>query len=79
MIRAEIQKGVYECIGKLALVDVVQSNDKNLFDDLGFDSLDCVELIMDLEDKFDIEIRDDEAEKCQTVNDVINVVGGKLS
>lgn len=43
-------------------------------DDLGADSLDVVELVMELEDEFDIEIGDDEAEKLQTVGDVVKYV-----
>ena len=46
-------------------------------DDLGADSLDVVELVMALEEKFDIEIPDDEAEKIQTVQDVINYIESK--
>ncbi len=40
-------------------------------DDLGADSLDIVELVMTLEETFDIEIPDDEAEKMQTIGDAI--------
>lgn len=40
-------------------------------DDLGADSLDIVELVMTLEETFDIEIPDDDAEKMQTINDAI--------
>ncbi len=40
-------------------------------DDLGADSLDLVELIMSMEEEFDIEIPDDDAEKIITVNDAI--------
>ena len=43
-------------------------------DDLGADSLDLVELIMAMEESFDIEISDDEAEKLQTVQDAINYI-----
>jgi acyl carrier protein len=46
-------------------------------EDLGADSLDVVELVMALEEKFDIEIPDDEAEKIQTVQDVINYIENK--
>ena len=41
-------------------------------DDLGADSLDVVELIMTLEDEFDVEITDEQAEKIVTVGDAIN-------
>lgn len=40
-------------------------------EDLGADSLDVVELVMALEEKFEIEIPDEEAEKIQTVGDVV--------
>jgi len=43
-------------------------------DDLGADSLDLVELIMAMEEAFDMEIPDEEAEKLQTVQDAINFI-----
>ncbi|ACM93685.1 acyl carrier protein [Nautilia profundicola AmH] len=43
-------------------------------EDLGADSLDVVEMIMALEEKFEIEIPDSEAEKIQTVQDVIDFI-----
>jgi acyl carrier protein len=50
----------------------------SLVDDLGADSLDCVELIMALEEKFDIEISDHDAEKMITVQDVVDCVEGLI-
>ncbi len=43
-------------------------------DDLGADSLDIVELVMEIEDEFDIEIADEDAEKIQTVGDAIEYI-----
>jgi acyl carrier protein len=43
-------------------------------DDLGADSLDVVELVMELEDQFQIEISDEDALKIRTVQDVINYI-----
>ncbi|CAA6816730.1 MAG: Acyl carrier protein [uncultured Sulfurovum sp.] len=43
-------------------------------EDLGADSLDVVELVMALEEKFDIEIPDEDAEKIATVNDAITFI-----
>ena len=43
-------------------------------DDLGADSLDVVELIMGLETEFDIEIRDEDAEKISTVGDAVEYI-----
>lgn len=43
-------------------------------DDLSADSLDIVELVMNIEEKFDMEIPDDAAEKIVTVEDVVNYI-----
>ena len=43
-------------------------------DDLGADSLDVVELIMELEDEFDLEISDEDAEKIVTVGNVVTYI-----
>lgn len=43
-------------------------------EDLGADSLDVVELIMAMEDEFDLEFPDDEAEKISTVGDVVDYI-----
>lgn len=48
--------------------------DSKFVEDLGADSLDVVELVMALEEKFDIEIPDDQAEKIQTVKDAIDFI-----
>ena len=52
-------------------------DDAKFVEDLGADSLDVVELVMALEEKFDIEIPDDEAEKITTVADVVTYVESK--
>jgi acyl carrier protein len=48
--------------------------ESSFMDDLGADSLDTVELVMALEEEFDIEIPDEDAEKIQTVNDAIEYI-----
>ncbi|MCA9505227.1 MAG: acyl carrier protein [Spirochaetaceae bacterium] len=50
----------------------------SFIDDLGADSLDIVELVMTLEETFDIEIPDDDAEKMQTISDAINYLKERL-
>lgn len=44
------------------------------FEDLGADSLDIVELIMAIEEEYDIQVSDEEAEKAQSVGDVVNYI-----
>jgi acyl carrier protein len=46
----------------------------SFIDDLGADSLDIVELVMAIEEKFDIEIPDDDAEKIQTIGDAFSYI-----
>jgi acyl carrier protein len=48
--------------------------DASFVDDLGADSLDLVELIMVMEEKFEQEIPDEDAEKLQTVKDAVNYI-----
>jgi acyl carrier protein len=49
----------------------------SFIDDLGADSLDIVELVMAMEEEFDMEIPDEDAEKIQTIQDAINYIKQK--
>ena len=49
----------------------------SFLDDLGADSLDLVELIMEMEETFDLEVADEELEKIRTVQDVIDFLRSK--
>ena len=53
--------------------------DSSILDDLGADSLDVVELVMQLEDEFDIEVPDEEAQTIRTVADVERYVASHIS
>jgi acyl carrier protein len=54
------------------------SNSSSFVDDLGADSLDTVELVMALEEEFDTEIPDEEAEKITTVQQAIDYINANL-
>lgn len=55
------------------------TNDASFVDDLGADSLDTVELVMALEEEFETEIPDEEAEKITTVQQAIDFVNSRAS
>ena len=54
------------------------TNDASFVDDLGADSLDTVELVMALEEEFETEIEDEEAEKITTVQQAIDYIDNRM-
>ncbi|MBU1171683.1 MAG: acyl carrier protein [Proteobacteria bacterium] len=70
-IEDKIKKIIAEKL-KVGIEDVVP--EAHFIKDLGANSLDIVELIMSMEDMFDIEIEDDQAEKLMTVKDVLDFI-----
>ena len=50
----------------------------NLLDDLGADSLDVVELVMALEEEFNIEVPDEDVEGIRTIGDIVQYVGARV-
>lgn len=61
-------------VEQLGVADTAVTLEASFIDDLGADSLDIVELIMALEEEFDIEIPDADAEKVVTVTDVVDYI-----
>lgn len=70
-IEERVKKIVAEQLG-VKLEDV--TNQASFVDDLGADSLDTVELVMALEEEFELEIPDEEAEKISTVQNAIDYI-----
>ena len=71
----DVQKRIIELIAEQLDKDVSEITPEMSFaDDLGADSLDLVELIMAMEEEFDVEIPDEEAEKIVTVQNAIDFV-----
>lgn len=71
MIFDKVKEIVVEQLGVEADDVTIESS---FIDDLGADSLDIVELIMALEEEFDLEIPDEEAEKFPTVGNVVDYI-----
>ena len=61
-------------VEQLGVAESAVTMEASFIDDLGADSLDIVELVMDLEEEFDIEIQDSDAEKVVTDGDVVEYI-----
>lgn len=64
-------------VDKLGIVETEITPDANLIKDLGIDSLDYAELIMEFEQTFEIRIPDEDAEQLQTINEAIDYINKK--
>jgi acyl carrier protein len=72
---ASIEERVKQIVAEQLGVDDAQvTSEASFMDDLGADSLDTVELVMALEEEFDIEISDEDAEKILTVQDAVSYI-----
>ena len=70
-IEARVKKIVVEQLG---VKEDEVTTDASFVDDLGADSLDTVELVMALEEEFETEIPDEDAEKIVTIKDAVNYI-----
>ena len=72
---ASVAERIKQIVAELLGVEEDQvTTEASFMDDLGADSLDTVELVMALEEEFDIEISDEDAEKIQTVKNAIDYI-----
>jgi acyl carrier protein len=79
LILATIEERVIEIVSEQMGVDKAQvTRETSFVNDLGADSLDTVELVMEFEDEFDISIPDEDAEKIRTVGQAIDYVEAHL-
>ena len=65
-------------VDKLGVDEGEATNEANFINDLGADSLDTVELIMEFEKEFDIQIPDDKAEAIATVGNAVSFIEGAV-
>jgi acyl carrier protein len=74
---ASIEERVKAIVAEqLGVEDGQVTNEASFMDDLGADSLDTVELVMALEEEFDVEISDEDAEKILKVQDAVDFIDG---
>jgi len=75
----DVQKKIASIlIEKLGIPESEITPDASFVKDLGIDSLDYAELVMEFEQVFDIKIPDDDAEKMQTIGDAVNYIQSKI-
>ncbi len=75
-VETKVKKVIAEKIPGIDIEDIVPQ--ASLIEDLGADSLTIVELVMSMEEIFEIEIDDDDAEKLLTVQDAIDFINSKF-
>jgi acyl carrier protein len=66
-------------VDKLGIAETEVTPDANFVKDLGIDSLDYAELVMEFEQNFNIKIPDEDAEHMQTINQAITYIGKKVN
>lgn len=73
-IEKKVKKIIHDHLNSPFAIKKEVLSESSIRDDLGADSLDEIELVMQIEDEFDILIQDDESENMKTVEDVIKLV-----
>jgi len=75
----EIKEKVIDIVSEQMGIERTQITPESSFvNDLGADSLDTVELVMEFEDAFNIQVPDEDAEKIQTVGEAINYIKERM-
>lgn len=78
MVDENLKKEIFATVAEQLGLDVGEIAEvKSFVEDLNADSLDLTEMIMTLEEKFNVEIPDDQAEKLKTVGDVLSFISSK--
>jgi acyl carrier protein len=77
--RMDIDRKITEIlVTKLGIAETEVTPDANFIKDLGIDSLDYAELVMEFEDAFGIKIPDNEAEKLETISEAVGYIRSKI-
>lgn len=73
----KLKRSVHRLKGRQFNMDEL-TEEATLFDDLGLDSLDLLEMRFDIEESWNIKLEDQEAERLRTVQDVVNLIQNKV-
>lgn len=80
MTAEEIEDKVFSIVSQQMVINKAEiTRETSFINDLNADSLDIVELVMELEDNFDMSIPDEEAEKIKTVGQAIDYISAHLN
>ena len=80
MLADSLQSKIFQIVSEqLSVQDGELHKESRFVEDLGADSLDIVELVMELEEEFKIEIPDQDVEKMQSLQDAMNYIGELVS
>lgn len=78
MERRELESKVKEIVTDHLIIDPREVSETDKIADLGADSLDCIEIVMDCEREFGIHIPDNELDSIQTIKDLYDIVEKKV-
>ncbi len=78
-MEVEVFEKIKGLISEQLEVDEEKIEMKTTFEDIDADSLDVVELVMALEEEYNLEIADEEVEKIKTVGDIVNYIEKQIS
>lgn len=74
-----VEQRVIDVVARqLGINDEAVTAEKHIFDDMGADSLDAIEMVMELEEEFDIELTDESVEQAKTVQAVADLIKREL-
>ncbi len=74
----DIYESVKELISTQLEIDGDKISEETTFDELGADSLDLIDVVADIESKYEIEIAESEFEKIKTVGDIEKIIGERI-
>jgi acyl carrier protein len=79
MLDTELEQSIIDLVAGRIGINSSLVKLQSSFSDLGADSLDALDIIMEVEDKFDIHILNEEADQCNTIKKLLDIVKSKIN